>query len=191
MFQTKSALRRTLRERMRGVPPEERTAWSGALLNHLRATDDWTREGGVVTLFGGMASEPNLLPLIPWLRERGMRTAFFAIEGDGLAPYLVQDEQDLVPGVLGVFEPWREPTMRVPMEEIFVALVPGLAFSTTDGTRLGRGKGYYDRALTLLPEQARRIGVCFDSQLLPSVPREAHDRPVDSIVTETGWKSLP
>lgn len=179
-----------MREKMRAISMGQRAQWSAAVLDHLRSREDWVPEGGLVVLFGGMASEPNLLPLIPWLRAKGLRTAFFAIEGDVMTPYLVQDEQDLVPGVLGVLEPWREPTAKVSIEEITLALVPGIAFSTTNGIRLGRGKGHYDRALTRLPESASRIGVCFHTQLLPEVPAESHDRRVQRIVTEQGWVEL-
>lgn len=188
--ETKQDLRRLIREKMRSVSAEERGAWSAALLEHLRAQPDWVPAGGIVTLFGGMASEPNLLPLLPWLRERGLRTAFFAIEGEVMTPYLVEDEQDLVPGKLGVLEPWRNPQARVELQDISVALVPGLAFSLADGTRLGRGKGHYDRALSRMTENTRPVGICFSAQLLPTVPCESHDRKVCCVVTEQGWSSV-
>ena len=190
-YETKSGLRRLIREKIRASTLEDRAEWSATLLDHLRGRPEWVRPGGVVTLFGGMASEPNLLPLLPWLQERGMRTAFFAIEGDVMTPYLIQDEQDLVPGVLGVLEPWRDAKMRLKFEDVAVALVPGVAFSSTDGTRLGRGKGHYDRALERMQDICVRIGVCFHSQILPTVPAEEHDRRVQSIVTERGWTDLP
>ena len=61
--------------------------------------------------------------------------------------------------------------------------MPGMAF-TTDGCRLGRGKGYYDRLLSH-PElrSVRRIGICFPFQLLPELPVEAHDIRMHRIVT--------
>src|SRR5687768_15174461 len=93
--ETKSGLRKLIREKMRASTLEDRAVWSESVLSHLKQRPDWLRPGGVVTLFGGMSSEPNLLPLLPWLQEMGMRTAFFAIEGDIMTPYLIQDEQDL------------------------------------------------------------------------------------------------
>ncbi|MEZ0274676.1 MAG: 5-formyltetrahydrofolate cyclo-ligase [Roseimicrobium sp.] len=189
--ETKSGLRRLIREKMRTSSLEDRAEWSATVLGHLRERPEWLRPGGVVTLFGGMSSEPNLLPLLPWLQQMGMQTAFFAIEGDIMTPYLIQDEQDLVPGVLGVLEPWRDAKMRLKLEDVAVALVPGVAFSSTDGTRLGRGKGHYDRALERMQDVCVRIGVCFHAQILPTVPAEGHDRRVQSIVTEKGWTELP
>lgn len=190
-FETKSGLRKLIREKIRASTLEDREGWSASVLGHLRQRPEWVRPGGVVTLFGGMASEPNLLPLLPWLQEMGMRAAFFAIENEVMTPYFIQDEQDLVPGVLGVLEPWRDPKMRLKFEDISVALVPGVAFSSRDGTRLGRGKGHYDRALERMQDTCARIGVCFHSQILPRVPAEGHDRRVQSIVTEQGWMDIP
>lgn len=186
----KRELRGIIREKMRGVTLDVRSIWSAAVVEHLCQRPDWVREDGVVTLFGGMASEPNLLPLLPWLRERGMRVAFFAIEGGAMTPYLVQDEQDLVPGKLGVLEPWREARARLSLSDITVAFVPGMAFSLVDGTRLGRGKGYYDRALAQMQDTTRCIGVCYHAQLMPSVPREPHDHSMQHVVTEQGWHGV-
>lgn len=73
-----------------------------------------------------------------------------------------------------------------------LAIVPGLAFSRS-GHRLGRGKGYYDRFLAALlaayPDRRAEIclaGACHEFQILDAVPTEAHDIPVDCLLTEKG-----
>lgn len=73
-----------------------------------------------------------------------------------------------------------------------VVLVPGLAFAR-DGSRLGRGKGYYDRFLSSLiatyagmREKITLIGVCHNFQIVSSVFAESHDIPVDCLLTESG-----
>ena len=70
------------------------------------------------------------------------------------------------------------------IEEIGVALMPGLAFDRR-GARVGYGGGYYDRALArdfrYIPTM---IGVCFDFQVLAEVPDEEHDVRVKWIVTD-------
>jgi 5-formyltetrahydrofolate cyclo-ligase len=67
-------------------------------------------------------------------------------------------------------------------EELDVILIPGLAFDL-NGNRLGQGGGWYDRVLARAPH-ALKIGVCFDCQILESVPHEAHDVKMDFVVTE-------
>lgn len=63
-------------------------------------------------------------------------------------------------------------------------LVPGLAF-TPQGDRLGRGKGYYDRFLAVLPGDVATIGVCFSFQLVKDLPmHSSRDKRVRFIVTD-------
>lgn len=64
--------------------------------------------------------------------------------------------------------------------EIDVAIVPGMGFDR-NGNRLGRGKGYYDRFLPLLP-QAEKIGICFPFQIFPTVPTDENDIRMDSVL---------
>lgn len=59
-------------------------------------------------------------------------------------------------------------------------MVPGMAFDA-DGNRLGRGKGYYDRFLALVPD-AYKIGVCFPFQKFPAVPVDDNDVKMDIII---------
>ena len=69
------------------------------------------------------------------------------------------------------------------LSEISGFLVPGLGFDPK-GSRLGRGKGFYDRTLALT--KAIRVGVAWDCQLIESIPTEAHDLKMDWICTESG-----
>ena len=58
--------------------------------------------------------------------------------------------------------------------------MPGMSFDK-DGNRLGRGKGYYDRFLTLLPH-TYLIGVCFDFQLSDEVPHTDYDIRMNEVI---------
>lgn len=66
-------------------------------------------------------------------------------------------------------------------------LVPGLVFGT-DGARLGRGAGWYDRALAGRREDALVLGVCYENELVGPglVPAESHDVKVDGVLTPAG-----
>jgi 5-formyltetrahydrofolate cyclo-ligase len=63
-----------------------------------------------------------------------------------------------------------------------VVLVPGLAVDER-GTRLGRGGGFYDRALLRVPPERPVAVLLYDDEVLPVVPSEAHDRRVSMAVT--------
>jgi 5-formyltetrahydrofolate cyclo-ligase len=86
----------------------------------------------------------------------------------------------LVPNSYGIAEPLDSAPDVMPS----VVLVPLLAFDA-EGHRLGYGGGYYDRTFDLLPGM-RLIGVAYAKQEVVLVPREAHDHPLDLVVTEEG-----
>jgi 5-formyltetrahydrofolate cyclo-ligase len=65
-----------------------------------------------------------------------------------------------------------------------VVLVPALAVDR-DGHRLGRGRGYYDRALESVT--APVVAVVYDDDVIDDVPIEPHDRCVDGRLTPSGY----
>jgi len=60
-------------------------------------------------------------------------------------------------------------------------LVPGVAF-TPDGRRLGRGGGWYDRALADAPSCVETVGICSKERLLEDLPSEPHDMKVSRVL---------
>jgi 5-formyltetrahydrofolate cyclo-ligase len=77
------------------------------------------------------------------------------------------------------------PSDLAPRAEPDIVLMPLLGFDSR-GTRLGYGGGYYDRTLAHLSKKPKLVGLAFAAQELDRIPREAHDVPLDMIVTETG-----
>ena len=76
-----------------------------------------------------------------------------------------------------------EPTGRsfTDYASIDLAVIPGMAFDTS-GNRLGRGKGYYDRFLSLLPPYIYKIGVCFGFQMFDSIPSDTTDIRMNEVI---------
>lgn len=68
-------------------------------------------------------------------------------------------------------------------ESLEMIIVPAVAYDR-NGNRVGRGKGFYDRLLR--KTKALRVGVAYDFQLVDEIEIEAHDIPVDIVITETG-----
>jgi 5-formyltetrahydrofolate cyclo-ligase len=67
-----------------------------------------------------------------------------------------------------------------------VVIMPGLA-ATPRGTRLGRGGGWYDRALAHAKPDAGRWLLLYDAEIVDTLPVEDHDQPVTDLVTERRW----
>jgi 5-formyltetrahydrofolate cyclo-ligase len=71
-----------------------------------------------------------------------------------------------------------------------VVVVPALAVDRR-GVRLGRGGGYYDRALVHARADAVLVALVFDDELVDELPAEEHDRLVTAVVTPSGgWQHL-
>lgn len=66
-------------------------------------------------------------------------------------------------------------------------LAPAVAVDRS-GTRLGHGKGYYDRALVHRHPETPLVAVVHETEVLEAgaLPREAHDVPIDAVLTEAG-----
>lgn len=177
----KASLRRATRLARDELSELERASASSGAVARLRQLPE-LRRARVVAVYASHGSELDLAELIAWMRERGVTTALPRVTGDQLALVTTTDSTPLALGFRGIREPAGRP---IHLSTVDVVILPGLAFDPVGG-RLGRGGGHYDRLLAALPTSTVRIGVCFACQLVPRVPREAHDAPVDVVVTERG-----
>lgn len=92
------------------------------------------------------------------------------------------DLRQLHPAEYGVREPPAGKAGVVKPLDVEVAIMPGIAFDPA-GYRLGYGGGFYDRFLPRLG--CPFVGLAYDEQVAPLLPHEAHDIPMDFIVTPT------
>ena len=98
------------------------------------------------------------------------------VNGENLEWVLFDEEQARHP--LGMNEPLGEP---ISLSEVDLMVVPALA-ADRSGNRLGRGRGFYDRALTKVVAK-KTVAVVHDDELVTLVPIEAHDSTVQAICT--------
>lgn len=170
-----------MRGTLEGMAAGERAEASARICDLLR--DDGA---GSALVYLGDEREVDLDPLIAEWIEAGVRVAAPRCDWDaGTFDAVRLDSLDDVE--------IRRHGMReaagseiIASDELALVLVPGVAFDRAGG-RLGRGGGFYDRYLAGVARGLRRVGVCFDAQLVDRVPREEHDALVDAIVTESGW----
>jgi len=64
-----------------------------------------------------------------------------------------------------------------------VIIVPGSVFDINKN-RMGYGAGFYDSFLVKTSRECHKIGICFDFQILDSIPYDEYDVPLDLLVTE-------
>ena len=130
-----------------------------------------------IALFAPRPTEPDLDLLweLGLLKDRIL--AYPRCQGNRLLFFAVSRLSELRPGKFGI----REPDSKQSVQHLDTIVLPGLAFTQT-GVRMGHGAGFYDRFLKEAPVETVKIGVCFDFQVIPNIPREEHDINVDLLV---------
>ena len=153
---------------------------AGALFERFLALPQ-VEEADTVMVFYGTSREPDTVPLIHALLERGKRVALpVVLPHRGMEARQVIDPDRLVPNRFGIPEP-DETCPVVAKDEIGVALIPHLMCGR-DGYRLGWGGGYYDR--WLVDFQGFTVCVCRPGRLVEHMPREEFDIPVKLVLVE-------
>ena len=99
------------------------------------------------------------------------------VVGDDIIPVAYGKDTAFAVGDFNILEPQNEPYTG----GFDLIVVPGMAFDSK-GNRLGRGRGYYDRFLCQHFD-VKRIGICFDFQLVDEVPAEAFDIRMDEVIS--------
>ncbi|MGU9982083.1 5-formyltetrahydrofolate cyclo-ligase [Phreatobacter sp. HK31-P] len=145
--------------------------------------------GKVVSGFLPIRSEIDVRPLMDRLRRAGARLALpaFPDRKESMIFRELVRGADLVPMGFGTYGPGPEAAEVFPE----VLLTPLAAFDR-NGHRIGYGKGHYDMALARLDAMARRIavGIAFACQEVDAVPHEPHDRKLDFLLNETGFRAF-
>lgn len=144
-------------------------------------------KSAVVAGYWPIRDEMDIKPVIARLMDSGQPVCLPVVLGEEqpLELRLWQDGAPLYEAGFGTLAPPEEAPRAVPD----VILMPLLGFDRL-GTRLGYGGGYYDRTLASLPRRPRLIGFAFALQEVDHIPREAHDVPLDAIVTEEGVRNF-
>jgi 5-formyltetrahydrofolate cyclo-ligase len=138
-----------------------------------------------VSVVGGycpLGSEISPLPATEEARAVGAIVAFPCFANPA-KPFRFLAGDPLEPGPFGIMQPAK----RHPVVQPNLVLVPLIAVDGR-GTRLGRGKGHYDRALLSLKKSgARLIGVGWVLQrLVETIPADDWDIPLDAFASPDG-----
>lgn len=121
-------------------------------------------------------NEPDTELFIDWALEAGIEVLLPVSLASGELEW-VRFEGETEIGIFGFAEAVGE---SVSLAGVDLVIAPALAVDQ-NGNRLGKGKGYYDRALE--KQNLPVVAVVYDDELLESIPVEPHDHPVHAVVT--------
>ncbi len=183
---SKPDTRNAIKERLSRMSAKDRGIESRVICKELRKL--LGTEPRVLAAYMPYTDEPDIVPLLQELMTAGWTIAMPAAEGNRLVFRHVTDlAQNRRHPVTGIME---APPDRPLIDDakIVDAIVPGRAF-TRRGERMGRGNGGYDIWIGHQREKkfsTRFIGICFECQLVDTVPMEPHDQLVDMVITSRG-----
>lgn len=175
---TKQELRKQIRERKKAADPQWLEAQSLQICQRVTELAQW-KAASIVLLYHALPDEVNTETLLEAALKDGKVVLLPVVVGDELELRHYASPADLQVGSYGILEPTGE--LFTALHTIDLAVIPGMSFDT-EGHRLGRGKGYYDRLLCQCPS-LYKVGICFDFQMVNNVPSEPHDFPMDVALT--------
>ena len=175
----KNSLRESMLEKRNSLGKAEIAERSKKIKENLFSLDEF-KKSKVVMFYVSFNNEASTHDMI----KESLKTKTIIVPklaNNEIEPSIMMDFDQLIPsGKFGILEPIE--AMKINIKNIQIITVPGIAFDK-DGHRLGFGFGYYDKFLAKVPK-ALKIGLAFDFQIANQIPKEAHDAPVDLIVTD-------
>ena len=143
--------------------------------------------GTIVSGFFPIRSEIDPRPLMDALRQQGARLCLPVVMDKTTIVFReLLRTSELVDTGFGTRGPGAEAEVLDPE-----VLIMPLSVFDHHGGRIGYGAGHYDRAIAKINERGispKLIGMAFDCQMHERVPVEAHDQPLDAMLTETGYR---
>lgn len=139
-----------------------------------------------VFCYVSVGSEPDTTLIIERALRDGKTVAVPLVEGDTMTARVIYGKNELKSGTFGIPEPSNISEI-LPSGAIDIAIIPALTFDVL-GNRLGHGGGYYDRYLA--GASGVKIGLGREKLILGRLPCEAHDIPVDMLITEAGIRDF-
>lgn len=143
---------------------------------------EWFCRADCLALYSAIHNEVLTDTVARQALEVGKTLVYPRIMGEDLEFVEIQALEELAPGAYGVLEPQGD--RPVAAEKLDLVVVPGVAFDEV-GHRLGYGRGFYDRALSVCRADCTKVGFAYDSQLLAGLPCAEHDQKLSVLMTES------
>jgi 5-formyltetrahydrofolate cyclo-ligase len=180
---TKAALRKELLQ--------ARTSLSTDLANAAIATRAIefakSHSAKTVATYLSFGAEPATKQIIADLLASGIQVLVPAVAENHTMRWYVFDGASVAIGALNFAEPDETKLREIDLSTAQLLFMPALAVDLR-GARLGRGGGYFDRALSDLSDEGAtatlKVALVYDAEVLDVLPTDDHDKSVDFAITE-------
>jgi 5-formyltetrahydrofolate cyclo-ligase len=179
MARTKEEWRQRLSEARRALAAPLRAAHSQIIAARVASTPEFAASDALL-VYVPIGAEVDPMALVRDGQRKGQ--AVYRPHGEAIAPRWLRYRP--VNGAASDDLDGLQPVV-VPEETALLVIVPAMGFDL-EGVRLGRGGGFYDRALARLRDSSSvfAVGIAFEAQVVERLPCDPWDQGVDLIVTE-------
>jgi 5-formyltetrahydrofolate cyclo-ligase len=158
-------------------------AWSQSIQHRAIALSCY-RDARSVVLYSPVQNEVDSRAILDDALASGKKVFYPKLVKNGVPGFArVFSAANLVSGRFGILEPVGSDALTPSDRDGLIVFVPGVLFDRC-GNRLGRGGGWYDRALDELGSQGVFVGLAYEAQIVDRLAAESWDRKVHFIVTE-------
>ena len=178
-METKSSIRKRILQLRNALTEEEIKEKSRKICEAVLDSVS-VRQAENILCYASYKSETATDILIQTLLERGKNVYLPRVSENEMDFFRIRDWNDLSCGFKNIPEPGMH--CQEKCDKNTVMIMPGCAFCE-NGSRIGYGKGYYDRYLTR-NFCKERIALCFEMQIVPAFSADIHDIPATKIYTE-------
>ena len=180
----KKKLRKKIQNRRDCISPEDRKKKSKIIAEKFYNTAYYLSSGSIL-IYYPFKSEIDTTIIIRQALADNKNIILPRVEDNELKLFYVDSLPiQLEKGNYDIMEPIPNLCRMAKISEIELAVVPGVGFDK-NLNRLGYGSGFYDKLLSLIPETAKKIALCFDIQIVNNIPVLEHDIKIDLLITES------
>lgn len=171
----KQKIRNYIRQRKEVVSETDKSLDAQRVFDKIELLPEF-EEAQTILLYWSMPDELSTHNfIVKWSKRKQILLP--VVKDDDMLIKSFSGKEDLKRSTYGIWEP---DSQKEYMSKIDLVIAPGIAFDKNK-SRLGRGKGYYDRFF--INKRIVKIGVGFDFQLLESIPVNQFDIKMDKIIT--------
>lgn len=184
----KKTVRRSLLQQRKQIKQETNNAHSSIICEKIINSDFYAASKHIAAYisFGG---EIDCNKLMQHCMSHPEKTCYLpVIENNQMQFYAYHHTETLTQNQHHFLEPPHHNKLPITPEQIDLIIIPLVAFDT-QGNRVGRGAGHYDRFLAPIQQEENRkkpllIGVAHAFQQVTKITPDQWDIPLDTIITE-------
>ena len=183
MEENRDVLRRAAMSRRRSLSPANCRSWSEAIQTRALELRQYL-DARSVALYSAVQNEVETEAILEDALRAGKHVFFPKFNRrDGAEFAQVTSKDELASGRFGIAEPAGTNALALVDGACAIVFIPGVLFDNR-GHRLGRGGGWYDRALAQFGNRGFFVGLAYEVQIVDRLPEQSWDQRVHYVITE-------